>query len=1175
MAGPIATAAVQIVPSFKGIHKTTKQALGGLDPEFDKAGKRGGGALSRGVGKIAKAGLVAGGAALAAGLGTALAKGFSRLTAIDEAEAKLRGLGHSAENVESIMSSALTSVKGTAFGLGEAAGAAATLAASGVATGEDMTNALTLVADAATIAGTDMNDMGALFAKVAAKGKLDGQVMNQLLERQIGILPALAKHYGVSTEEAQKMVSAGKVSFEDFAEVMQDTLGGAAQASGETFTGAWKNVGAALGRIGETLLKPFFDAAKGGMAGLTAVLDGINDALKPVMAAFGEWLGSIDWAKVGQQMGAIFTPLWDALKPLLPALLEAWSNLSPIGVLLQALAPVAGEVASAIGSVAGVLAGALAQGLGFVLPILAELATTIAGVLTNGITAALPVITTLANMVGPILAVAFRTLAPIVLAVADVVMDLMKALMPVASIIMGLVASILPPLMNLFMALAPILVVVGELIGFLARVVGAILVAAIKVLVPIIQVLAQILAVVLVAAIKVVTAILNVIIGVVKAVGAIFTWLWKNAVMPAWNAIRAAIDVSWKIIRPIFSAIVTFIKLSLMVAFKLFEVLVKAVWLAVRVAIDAAWKFIKRWVFDPIVAFLKSTLGPAFTWLRDNVVKPVWEGIKSAIDTVWRFIRDKVFDPLKNAVEKTLPKAFETGKDAIGKAWDKLKGVAKKPVKFVVDTVINDGVIGGFNKIASTFKMNEIKKVQLPKGFRTGGHVWGAGTETSDSIPAMLSHNEHVLTAKDVRNLGGHDSVYRLRAMAARGLVPGFAKGGAVWQNLWGLVKQQFPWARLTSSYRPGSITASGNRSYHSRGMAVDLAGRGSMNSSDMMQIFNWIRSNFGQSSEIIYSPAGGRQVKNGRNHYYTGAVRRMHFNHVHWANQRAFGGPTAGVAGGDGFDLGGFLNPFKGLFDKITSGIQNAGAWGDLVAGGAKKIVQMPIDWITDNASKFLDVVGDQFTNVKDIVTAGTGRARGRAWALGQGWPLNGARWKALDYIVTRESSWNPNAKNPRSSASGLGQFIDANARHYLGSAPMRKHPFDKQLAATVKYTHDRYGGLVPAQKYWKRHKHYADGGAVRMPWASTYTGPTKYDNGGWLMPGVQATVNATKKPEAVFTAEQFNIIKAAALGNASSYSGPPIQFGDVHGYSVDEVADQVVTKIRRDEAVRGRALL
>ena len=36
----------------------------------------------------------------------------------------------------------------------------------------------------------------------------------------------------------------------------------------------------------------------------------------------------------------------------------------------------------------------------------------------------------------------------------------------------------------------------------------------------------------------------------------------------------------------------------------------------------------------------------------------------------------------------------------------------------------------------------------------TGGHISGEGTETSDSIPAMLSNNEYVVKASSVRKYG-------------------------------------------------------------------------------------------------------------------------------------------------------------------------------------------------------------------------------------------------------------------------------------------------------------------------------------------------------------------------------------------------------------------------------------
>ncbi|MDP1097765.1 hypothetical protein Q6288_27150, partial [Klebsiella quasipneumoniae] len=90
-------------------------------------------------------------------------QGMARVVAIDDAKGKLAGLGHTAEGVTTIMDSALASVKGTAFGLGDAAGIAASAVAAGIKPGEELTKYLTLTGDAATIAGSSLEEMGSIF----------------------------------------------------------------------------------------------------------------------------------------------------------------------------------------------------------------------------------------------------------------------------------------------------------------------------------------------------------------------------------------------------------------------------------------------------------------------------------------------------------------------------------------------------------------------------------------------------------------------------------------------------------------------------------------------------------------------------------------------------------------------------------------------------------------------------------------------------------------------------------------------------------------------------------------------------------------------------------------------------------------------------------------------------
>ena len=71
-----------------------------------------------------------------------------------------------------------------------------------------------------------------------------------------------------------------------------------------------------------------------------------------------------------------------------------------------------------------------------------------------------------------------------------------------------------------------------------------------------------------------------------------------------------------------------------------------------------------------------------------------------------------------------------------------------------------------------------------PRGYipgkATGGPIFGAGTATSDSIPAMLSNGEHVLTAAEVRAFGGHAAIEKWRKDILNGTVRKFALGGGV-----------------------------------------------------------------------------------------------------------------------------------------------------------------------------------------------------------------------------------------------------------------------------------------------------------------------------------------------------------------------------------------------------------
>src|SRR5690606_23683116 len=260
----LGTAFLTVLPSMRGMSgklAAEMQKEGAAAQKSFSAGMSRGNVVTAGakkvtsaVGGVLKTGLAATGLSVGAVLGKALVGGFNRLKDVENAQAKLSGLGHSAKSVQKIMDDALASVKGTAFGLDEAASVAASTVAAGVKPGKDLERTLRLVADAATIGGASMGEMGSIFNKVAASNKVQGEVIAQLNDRGIPIIQLLSKELGKSAEETVKLASEGKINFDTFRNAMESGLGGAALKSGETMQGSFKNMGAALSRLGQNLL---------------------------------------------------------------------------------------------------------------------------------------------------------------------------------------------------------------------------------------------------------------------------------------------------------------------------------------------------------------------------------------------------------------------------------------------------------------------------------------------------------------------------------------------------------------------------------------------------------------------------------------------------------------------------------------------------------------------------------------------------------------------------------------------------------------------------------------------------------------------------------------------------------------------------------------------------------
>lgn len=282
MAQDIGTVYVQVAPSGKDFGKTLEGDItGSVDTAARKSGGSLTGTLGKAFGKIGKLGLGAIGTITGGVTALAAKGGFTRALNIENAQAKLKGLGHDANSVSEIMNNALASVKGTAFGLGDAATVAASLSAAGIASGEQMTKVLKTVADTAQISGRSLTDIGTIFGSVAARGKLQGDDMLQLMSSGVPVLQMLAKHLNTTSEDVSDMVSKGKIDFQTFADAMQEGLGGAALAAGDTFSGALANVKAALSRLGEGPGKLALESLRKTFNAAIPAVDALSSQLTP------------------------------------------------------------------------------------------------------------------------------------------------------------------------------------------------------------------------------------------------------------------------------------------------------------------------------------------------------------------------------------------------------------------------------------------------------------------------------------------------------------------------------------------------------------------------------------------------------------------------------------------------------------------------------------------------------------------------------------------------------------------------------------------------------------------------------------------------------------------------------------------------------------------------------
>lgn len=193
---------------------------------------------------------------------------------------------------------------------------------------------------------------------------------------------------------------------------------------------------------------------------------------------------------------------------------------------------------------------------------------------------------------------------------------------------------------------------------------------------------------------------------------------FREIVQAAWRGIQTAVRFAWeRVIKPVLTAWKAYLDNFLIPAIRfLWQNVVRPVFDLIGGAIKAAWAVVK-FVFGLWVDYMRNVLFPVIRFLWDNVVKPVFSGIGETIKWTWNNIIRPPLAALGSFIRDTVAPAFRRGVDAISTAWDRIKAAAARPVNFVIDTVYNNGIRAGFNKVAGFLGLD----TRLPKMDPIGG----------------------------------------------------------------------------------------------------------------------------------------------------------------------------------------------------------------------------------------------------------------------------------------------------------------------------------------------------------------------------------------------------------------------------------------------------------------------
>lgn len=503
---------------------------------------------------------------------------------------------------------------------------------------------------------------------------------------------------------------------------------------------------------------------------------GIVDALGPVLKTIGQMFGLLGPVLaillppiriLVTMLGAALKPIVAALGPVLKAaahavgdLMSAISPLLPvIGAMVASLGPVLTPILHIIGDLFKALAPVFVQLGKSLLPPFLRLTKTLGEMFQK----LEPVLGKALEQLGnqglvPIIAALGIIIGKLVDAYADQLFNMFQQLLPIIPQLIPVVVQLAKSISQVLLAVAPMLpqiMLMGTML--LANLLPAVL--------PLIPPLSRLAIVLMQLATDVLTkylipALMSIsggieefktklqpVIDAVKAVASgivdAFTWLYDvllgHSIIPdIVHGITGWFSGLWTKAKQIFNGLVRDI-----------VGLWNGLWSTVRNAWNRAWSGLKG-AFNSA----RSWMGSAFSSIR-NTISGTWSGLWNGVKSTFSSIINTVTSKIGSFASGTKT-AFRNLRDGLGSIWNGIRSKFSAPVRFVVDTVYNQGIRRMWNSIAGQIS-SKIKLPSIPLGFNTGGVVPGSGTR--DTVDAKLTPGERILSLAQVSKLGGHRGI--------------------------------------------------------------------------------------------------------------------------------------------------------------------------------------------------------------------------------------------------------------------------------------------------------------------------------------------------------------------------------------------------------------------------------